>query len=81
MSEQDRADAPHPELVTGDPADAPPPLTAAQRQQLDAMRAIENIFERGANPGQEALRLANDFTDRQTRRLSARIRRRGRDAD
>lgn len=52
-------------------------MTGAQRARTQQERAIEaiNAISAGADPGMEALRLANDFTDRQTAKLSARLRR------
>ena len=50
-----------------------------ETQEERAIRSIRAIFEHGANPGVEALQLANEFTDRQVARAKGRLRRRGAD--
>jgi hypothetical protein len=42
-----------------------------QRRALEAIRAVQE----GADPTDEALRLANEYTDQQTARLFSRFRR------
>ena len=51
---------------------------AQERQEQQRRRALAAIqaIQEGADPGEEALRLANTCTDEQTARLSGRFRRR-----
>jgi hypothetical protein len=58
----------NPVFVTGDRSER------ALKQQERAIDAI-NAIAAGADPSLEALRLANDFSDRQTARLTAWLRR------
>jgi hypothetical protein len=51
----------------------PIPDRPEETQQQRAQRAIEAIFS-GADLNAEAMQLANEFTDRQTARLSAWVR-------
>ncbi len=57
----------NPVFVTGDRSER------ALKQQERAIDAI-NAIAAGADPSSEALRLANDFSDRQTARLTAWLR-------
>ena len=52
----------------------PTPDETADARQQRAEEAIRAIAE-GAQPGAEALRLSNEFTDEWTTRLTARLRR------
>ena len=66
-------DAPGPEVSPG-PDESPGPeenADARRKRAEDAVRAIAD----GAQPGAEAFRLSNEFTDEWTARLATRLRR------
>lgn len=43
----------------------------ARAQEERAKRSLDAIFQHGANPGDEAMQLANEYTDAQSGRFRA----------
>jgi hypothetical protein len=52
-----------------------------EERAMRAMRAIDAIFTHGANPAEEALRLANEYTQGLEERIRSRFRHRARAID